>query len=42
MLPERVEIVESLPRNATGKVLKRACVEALLARSEAVARDRSR
>jgi cyclohexanecarboxylate-CoA ligase len=42
MLPERVEIVESLPRNATGKVLKRACIEALLARSEAAARDRSR
>ncbi len=42
MLPERVEIVESLPRNATGKVLKRACIEALLARSEAPAPGRSR
>ena len=29
MLPERLEIVEALPRNPTGKVSKRACVEAL-------------
>ena len=33
MLPERLELVEALPRNTNGKVLKRACVEALLARS---------
>jgi acyl-CoA synthetase (AMP-forming)/AMP-acid ligase II len=32
MLPERLEIVTALPRNATGKVLKRACVDELLAR----------
>jgi cyclohexanecarboxylate-CoA ligase len=33
MLPERLELVDALPRNTNGKVLKRACVEALLARS---------
>ena len=33
MLPERLELVEALPRNTNGKVLKRACVDALLARS---------
>jgi cyclohexanecarboxylate-CoA ligase len=33
MLPERLELVDALPRNTTGKVLKRACVEALLARA---------
>jgi acyl-CoA synthetase (AMP-forming)/AMP-acid ligase II len=33
MLPERLELVGALPRNTNGKVLKRACVDALLARS---------
>jgi acyl-CoA synthetase (AMP-forming)/AMP-acid ligase II len=35
MLPERLEVLDALPRNATGKVLKRSCVEMLLARSGA-------
>lgn len=33
MLPERLEIVDALPRNLTGKVLKRDLLGALLARS---------
>ena len=33
MLPERLELVDALPRNTNGKVLKRACVDALLARA---------
>jgi acyl-CoA synthetase (AMP-forming)/AMP-acid ligase II len=35
MLPERLEIIDALPRNANGKVLKRACVDALRAREAA-------
>jgi non-ribosomal peptide synthetase component E (peptide arylation enzyme) len=33
MLPERLELVDALPRNTTGKVPKRECVEVLLARA---------